>query len=162
MLMCNSRKFLYDYCKAISTIAKKVVAKVIVEVQNAFIEGRFILDGVHISNETMEFLKKSKRKGLIFKVDFEKSYDSIEWAAEGLNALMKEALNSNIFNGVRVGADGVMCFEEVAGLKNLHKSKLYGVGVETNELERMTCFMRCGVGELSSYWGEYEESVGVE
>ncbi|GKB38124.1 hypothetical protein Tco_0883066, partial [Tanacetum coccineum] len=29
-------------------------------------------------------------------------------AVEGLNALMKEALNSNIFNGVHVGADGVM------------------------------------------------------
>ncbi|GKE26983.1 cysteine-rich receptor-like protein kinase, partial [Tanacetum coccineum] len=163
-----------------------------------FVEGRFILDGVLIANETMEFLKKLKRKGLIFKVDFKKAYDNIEWgflleimkcmgfgdrlckwvivclssssisilvngsptkefvmergvrqgdplspfhfilAVKGLNALLKEVVNKNIFNGVRVGADGVMCFEVVVGLKiNLHKSKLYGVGVETNELERM-------------------------
>ncbi|GKD63432.1 hypothetical protein Tco_1305540 [Tanacetum coccineum] len=72
-------------------------------------------------------------------------------AVKGLNALLKEVVNKNIFNGVRVGADGVMCFEVVVGLKiNLHKSKLYGVGVETNELERMARFMRCGVGEPES------------
>ncbi|GJV35020.1 retrovirus-related pol polyprotein from transposon TNT 1-94 [Tanacetum coccineum] len=65
--------------KLLAQRVKKVVAKVIGEVQNAFIEGRSILDGVLIANETMQFLKKSKRKGLIFKVDFEKAYDSIEW-----------------------------------------------------------------------------------
>lgn len=44
-----------------------------------FIKGRYILDGVLVANETVEFLKKSKKKGLIFKVDFEKAYDSVEW-----------------------------------------------------------------------------------
>nr|GFA18498.1 reverse transcriptase domain, reverse transcriptase zinc-binding domain protein [Tanacetum cinerariifolium] len=41
--------------------------------QNAFINGRFILDGVLIANETMEFSKKKKEKSLIFKGDFEKA-----------------------------------------------------------------------------------------
>ena len=52
---------------------KKVIGKIIGEVQNAFIEGRYILDGVLIANETMEFLKRKKMKGLIFKVDFEEA-----------------------------------------------------------------------------------------
>ncbi|GJS41641.1 hypothetical protein Tco_0566684 [Tanacetum coccineum] len=58
---------------------KKVVGNVVGDVQNALIKGRYILDGVLIGNETMEFLKKNKEKGLIFKVDFEKAYDSINW-----------------------------------------------------------------------------------
>ncbi|GJX96354.1 cysteine-rich receptor-like protein kinase [Tanacetum coccineum] len=49
------------------------------EVQNAFIGDRFILDGILIANETVDFVKKNKSKGLIFKVDFKKAYDSINW-----------------------------------------------------------------------------------
>ncbi|GJX54167.1 hypothetical protein Tco_0282536 [Tanacetum coccineum] len=42
------------------------------------------------------------------------------------------------------------CFKEVAGLKiNLHKSKIYGVGVERGELDTMAYFIRCSVGEVS-------------
>ncbi|GJW72002.1 hypothetical protein Tco_0128919 [Tanacetum coccineum] len=42
------------------------------------------------------------------------------------------------------------CFKEVAGLKiNLHKSKIYGVGVEKGELDTMGYFIRCSVGEVS-------------
>nr|GEZ63636.1 putative RNA-directed DNA polymerase, eukaryota [Tanacetum cinerariifolium] len=58
---------------------KRVVGNVVGEVQNAFTKGRFILDGVFIANETLEFLKKKKEKSLIFKVDFEKAYDNINW-----------------------------------------------------------------------------------
>ncbi|GKE57825.1 kinase-like domain, beta-lactamase/transpeptidase-like protein [Tanacetum coccineum] len=65
--------------KILVEMVKKVVGMVVGEGQNAFIKGRYILD-VLISNETMEFLKKKKENGLIFKVDFEKAYDSINWS----------------------------------------------------------------------------------
>ncbi|GJT50261.1 kinase-like domain, beta-lactamase/transpeptidase-like protein [Tanacetum coccineum] len=58
---------------------KRVVENVIGEVQNAFIKGRYIIDGVLIANWTMEYLKKKKENGLIFKVDFKKAYDNINW-----------------------------------------------------------------------------------
>ncbi|GKD85303.1 cysteine-rich receptor-like protein kinase [Tanacetum coccineum] len=58
---------------------KKAVGNVVGDVQNAFIKGRFILDGVLIANKTVDYLKKNRSKGLIFKVDFEKAYDSLNW-----------------------------------------------------------------------------------
>ncbi|GJX06281.1 putative RNA-directed DNA polymerase, eukaryota, reverse transcriptase zinc-binding domain protein, partial [Tanacetum coccineum] len=58
---------------------KRVVGKVVGDVQNAFIKGRSILDGVLIANEVVGHLRKTQSKGLIFKVDFEKAYDSLNW-----------------------------------------------------------------------------------
>ena len=40
-------------------------------------KGRYILDGVLIANETVGCIKKARRKCLLFKVDFEKAYDSL-------------------------------------------------------------------------------------
>ncbi|GKC63795.1 putative RNA-directed DNA polymerase [Tanacetum coccineum] len=65
--------------KLLAERVKKVVGKVVGDVQNAFIKGRFIFDGILIANETVDYLKGKKKKGLIFKVDFEKAYDSINW-----------------------------------------------------------------------------------
>ncbi|GJS02927.1 RNA-directed DNA polymerase, eukaryota, reverse transcriptase zinc-binding domain protein [Tanacetum coccineum] len=45
----------------------------------AFIVGRQILDGPVILSEFIEWYKKRKKKLLIFKVDFEKAFDSISW-----------------------------------------------------------------------------------
>ncbi|GKE05044.1 reverse transcriptase domain, reverse transcriptase zinc-binding domain protein, partial [Tanacetum coccineum] len=224
--------------KMLAERVKRVVGDVVGEVQNAFIKGRYILDGVLIANETMEFLKKKKRKGLIFKVDFEKAYDSINWrfllgimrrmgfgnkwirwvdtclrsasmsilvngspseefglergvrqgdplspflfilAAEGLNAIVSEAVEKGIFRGVVVGDNNVMvphlqyaddtiffgdwdkdnakslmcilkCFEEASGLKvNYNKSKIYGIGINDEEMTEMARWMGCGIGDF--------------
>lgn len=45
----------------------------------AFIKGRYILDGVIIIHETIHEIRKRKLKGVMFKIDFEKAYDSVNW-----------------------------------------------------------------------------------
>nr|GEV21455.1 ribonuclease H-like domain-containing protein [Tanacetum cinerariifolium] len=47
--------------------------------QNAFIKGRFILDGSLIANEAFDFLKKKKKRAFLLKTDFEKACDSVNW-----------------------------------------------------------------------------------
>ena len=68
---------------------KLVLGKLISKEQSAFLRGRSILDGVLVANETIELLKRSKKKGLIFKVDVEKAYDTVEWSflLQGLDGM---------------------------------------------------------------------------
>ncbi|GAU25950.1 hypothetical protein TSUD_16880 [Trifolium subterraneum] len=47
--------------------------------QSAFIKGRQILDGILIANEIVDDAKRDNKELLMFKVDFEKAYDSVEW-----------------------------------------------------------------------------------
>ncbi|GJR77917.1 RNA-directed DNA polymerase, eukaryota [Tanacetum coccineum] len=56
-----------------------VLGGIVNEVQSAFIDGRQILDGPFILNEMLSWCNKRKKQSLIFKVDFEKAYDSVRW-----------------------------------------------------------------------------------
>ncbi|GJT88088.1 RNA-directed DNA polymerase, eukaryota [Tanacetum coccineum] len=56
-----------------------VMGGIVNEVQSAFIADRQILDGPFILNEMLSWCKKRKKQSLIFKVDFEKAYDSVRW-----------------------------------------------------------------------------------
>lgn len=51
----------------------------IVETQSAFIAGRNILVGPLMINELLSWLKGSNRNALLFKVDFNKAFDSLNW-----------------------------------------------------------------------------------
>ncbi|GJV26981.1 RNA-directed DNA polymerase, eukaryota [Tanacetum coccineum] len=56
-----------------------VIGDLVNEVQSAFVAGRQILDGPFILNEVLQWCQRKKKHALIFKVDFEKAYDSVRW-----------------------------------------------------------------------------------
>jgi hypothetical protein len=58
---------------------KIVLGKLISNVQSAFIPNRQILDGVLVVNELIDLAKRRKDKCLLFKVDFERAYDTVNW-----------------------------------------------------------------------------------
>nr|GFA61392.1 RNA-directed DNA polymerase, eukaryota, reverse transcriptase zinc-binding domain protein [Tanacetum cinerariifolium] len=56
-----------------------VLGDVINEIQSAFVTDRQILDGPFILNEVLQWCKLKKKQSFIFKIDFEKAYDSVRW-----------------------------------------------------------------------------------
>ena len=57
----------------LTLLADKIISKN----QSAFIKGRYILDSAVTLHEVMHEMQSKKLKGVIFKIDFEKTYDSI-------------------------------------------------------------------------------------
>jgi hypothetical protein len=56
-----------------------VIGSAISESQTAFVKNGQILDGVLIANEVVDEARRSKKELLLFKVDFKKAYDSVDW-----------------------------------------------------------------------------------
>ncbi|XP_074336502.1 uncharacterized protein LOC141673654 [Apium graveolens] len=48
--------------------------------QFGFVKGRQAVESIFIVNEVFHFMKTSKNKGLILKLDFEKAFDSVNWS----------------------------------------------------------------------------------
>ncbi|GMI78245.1 hypothetical protein HRI_001493800 [Hibiscus trionum] len=56
--------------------------------QFAFIQGRCILDCSLIANEGIDYMSKMGRSGAVFKIDFNRAYDTVDW--DFLLRVMKE------------------------------------------------------------------------
>jgi len=66
--------------KAMSHHIKNFLPLVIDENQSVFLKGRGMLESVLMANEVIEEVRRCRRSGVFFKVDFEKAYDSVRWS----------------------------------------------------------------------------------
>ncbi|GAU50553.1 hypothetical protein TSUD_281270 [Trifolium subterraneum] len=65
--------------KVLANRLRLVIGSVISESHTAFVKDRQIPDGILIANEVVDEARKSKKELMLFKVDFEKAYDSVDW-----------------------------------------------------------------------------------
>jgi hypothetical protein len=65
--------------KVLANRLRSIIGSVISDNQSAFVKGRQILDGILVANEVVDDAKKCKKELLLFKLDFENVYDSIDW-----------------------------------------------------------------------------------
>lgn len=65
--------------KVLANRLSKIVGSIILENQSAFIAGRQMLDSVVSLNEAMDNAKVKKAKCMMFKIDFAKAYDTMDW-----------------------------------------------------------------------------------
>nr|GEV98153.1 RNA-directed DNA polymerase, eukaryota, reverse transcriptase zinc-binding domain protein [Tanacetum cinerariifolium] len=56
-----------------------VMDDLISQEQSAFVKGRQIMEGPIILNEVISWCKAKKEKALLFKVNFQKAFDSVRW-----------------------------------------------------------------------------------
>jgi len=64
--------------KVLANRLREVIGSVVSDSQLAFVKGKQILDGILIANEVVDEAKRMKKELLLFKVDFEKAYDSVD------------------------------------------------------------------------------------
>ncbi|KAK2356846.1 DNA-(apurinic or apyrimidinic site) endonuclease [Trifolium repens] len=64
--------------KVLANKLRLVIGNVVSEAHTTFVKSRRILDGVLIANEVVDEARRSKKELLLFKVDFEKAYDSVD------------------------------------------------------------------------------------
>ncbi|GJW99712.1 hypothetical protein Tco_0183626, partial [Tanacetum coccineum] len=91
------------------TISNDEIKRAVSE-QSAFIKGRNILDGPLVLNEVMAWHRSRKKQLMIFKVDFEKAFDSLKWdfldlvlEKLGLHAFICKAINVGLYKGISIG-----------------------------------------------------------
>ena len=63
--------------KILGNHLRRVISSLISEEQSAFVHNRQILDGALIANEVVYDVIRRKKSCFIFKVDYEKAYDSV-------------------------------------------------------------------------------------
>ena len=63
----------------LAKILQLVLGDTISKSQGAFVAGRQILDVVLVATEVVEGYRRSNKEGLVFKIDFEKPHDNVNW-----------------------------------------------------------------------------------
>ena len=63
--------------KVLASRLRRVIDKVVSHSQNAFIEGREILDATLIANEVVNSMRRRNDGKLVCKLDIEKAYDHL-------------------------------------------------------------------------------------
>jgi len=64
--------------KVLANRLRFIIGLLVSDTQSAFVHGKHILDGILIENEVVDEAKSMNKDILLFKVDFEKAYDSID------------------------------------------------------------------------------------
>lgn len=65
--------------KVLANRLRTIMGSVISEAQSAFILGRQIFDWILIANKLVDDARRLKKEMLLFKVDFEEAFDSVNW-----------------------------------------------------------------------------------
>ncbi|PNX83760.1 cysteine-rich receptor-like protein kinase, partial [Trifolium pratense] len=65
--------------KVLANRLERVIGLVISKPQSIFVGGREIMDGVRIANEVVDEAKRKKKEVIMFKLNYEKAYYSIDW-----------------------------------------------------------------------------------
>jgi hypothetical protein len=75
LINCNIKIF----SKALNNRLENLCDRLLAPNQTAFIRGRYILESVVLAHEIVHEAVKGGQKGLVLKLDYEKTYDRVDW-----------------------------------------------------------------------------------
>ncbi|XP_071718854.1 uncharacterized protein [Rutidosis leptorrhynchoides] len=150
--------------KILSNRLRKVIPRLIGSEQSAFLKDRYILDGILVANESIDFLKKAQKKRIRACLNSASISILINGsptrefsmgrgvrqgdplspflfilAAEGLNILTKAAVDRGLFKGVEIGRDKVV----VSHLQYADDTMFLGDWVDSDDVESLAKRMGC-------------------
>ncbi|GJW43819.1 retrovirus-related pol polyprotein from transposon TNT 1-94 [Tanacetum coccineum] len=96
-----------------------IISELVSDVQSAFVSNRQILDGPFILNELLSWCKHKNTKALIFKIDFEKAFDSGDPLSPFLFILIMESLHLSFNNVVNAGLYNCIRIDDSLSLSHL-------------------------------------------
>jgi hypothetical protein len=67
------------FAKALNNRLEKVSDRLLAQNQTIFMKGRYILESVVFAHEIIHSTVKGKEKDLVLKLDYEKTYDKVNW-----------------------------------------------------------------------------------
>ncbi|GKU96326.1 hypothetical protein SLEP1_g9574 [Rubroshorea leprosula] len=76
----KAQKLRVQTAKVLANRLKSVLPGIISENQSTFWGGRQLVDGVLVLNEVVEEVKRKKQQAFVFKADFAKAYDCVNWS----------------------------------------------------------------------------------
>lgn len=65
--------------KVLARRLKRFMPSLLGQTQTTFIKGRHISDSILLANEVVHAIKTNKTSGVVFKIDFEKAFDRVQW-----------------------------------------------------------------------------------
>ena len=67
------------FAKALQMRVKEPLFEIISPDQIAYLQNRFILDNIMLTQETLSWAKKSRQDAIFLKFDFSKAFDRVDW-----------------------------------------------------------------------------------
>nr|GEW85579.1 RNA-directed DNA polymerase, eukaryota, reverse transcriptase zinc-binding domain protein [Tanacetum cinerariifolium] len=139
-----------------------VLGDIVNEVHLAFVADRQIFDSPFILNELFQWCKSKKKQSMIFKVDFEKAFDSVRWnylddvlkilVLEKSGAVGFKAMERLEYRHYRARIGFLLSY--IGFRINMSKSKLMGISVDEEKVDQAASKIGCvALKSLFSYLG---------
>lgn len=107
----------------------EVAEKIVDKTQTALMKNRFIMEGILIMHEVLHEVHKKKLSSVLFKVDFEKTYDNINWAFL-YNVMLKKGFDNKwndwIFSIITSGKVNIKLNDCLGPYFNTHRGVRQG------------------------------------
>jgi hypothetical protein len=115
------------FVEALNTKLKRICNRLLAPNQTAFVMGKYILESVAAAHEIIHEANRSREKGVVMKLDYEKTYNRVSWhfleemlssrgfGSKWIRWIMKMVKGGSIF--IRINEENISYFRPGKGLR---------------------------------------------